>query len=287
MWRGRPAGHREEHAVTGRAYGDNLDPEFSEALEGIPPLQERYSAAARPSDGSLAAQDGVTLLGRMAFDLSQVALGIGLEHLACWYALPLQARRMPAVTHFTLIRTALEGATLARWLLEPTTEGERISRSARAQWDDYEQQRQMQEVAGAPTEQRDGWKPALQKQRELLAAVDSAGLKLAERRSKTYRFDHYVFPEEEVAKHGGRRLGKLLYQILSAPSHAHQWSAYQGARWELLEESEVRPRTQTMLLSGRQDVAQVMTVIAVLAFSDAITEFERYGAQRSTGEGAS
>jgi hypothetical protein len=270
--------------MTGRAYGDDLDPQLSEALEGIPPLQVRYSALASPSEGSLAAQDGGTLLGRMTFDLSQVALGIGFEHLACWYALPLQACRMPAVTHFTLIRTALEGATLVRWLLEPTTNADRISRSARAQWDDYEQQRQMQEVAGAPTEQRGGWKPASQKQHELLAAVNSAGLKLAKRRSKTYRFDHYVFPEEQVAKHGGRRIGKLLYQVLSAPAHAHQWSAYQGARWELLEESTVRPGTQTMLLSGRQDVAELMTVIAVLAFSDAITTFERYGAPRSADE---
>jgi hypothetical protein len=56
--------------MTGRAYGDGLDPQLSEALEGIPPLQVRYSAVASPSEGFLAAQDGSTLLGRMTFDLS-------------------------------------------------------------------------------------------------------------------------------------------------------------------------------------------------------------------------
>jgi hypothetical protein len=84
----------------------------------------------------------------------------------------------------------------------------------------------------------------------------------------------YLFPEEQAAE-----LGKLLCQVLSAPGHVHQWSAYQGARWEFLEESTVRPGTQTMLLSGRQDVAEVMTVISVLAFSDAIAEFGRYVAR--------
>lgn len=94
--------------MTGRAYGDNLDPEFSEALEGIPPLQERYSAAARPSEGSLAAQDGVTLLGRTTFDLSQVALGIAdrMARVICCGT--------PATTHSRDVVTSTRMRSLPR-----------------------------------------------------------------------------------------------------------------------------------------------------------------------------
>ncbi|HTS15354.1 MAG TPA: hypothetical protein VMH24_06785, partial [Candidatus Sulfotelmatobacter sp.] len=98
--------------MTGQRRADTLSPELADALAGIPPLQTRYSATVRPAVGSLAAGDGRTPLGRIPFDLALVALGVGLDHLACWYALPIQARRMPAFAHFTLIRTALESATL-------------------------------------------------------------------------------------------------------------------------------------------------------------------------------
>jgi hypothetical protein len=264
--------------MTGQRRGDPLGPELSNALAGIPLLQRRLTAAARPANGSLAAQDGHNLLGRIPFDLSLPALSIGLDHLACWYALPVQASRMPAFAHFTLIRTALESSTLVRWLLEPDTEAGRLARGARVQWEDYEQQHREQVTAGAPTARMGAWRPASQKQRELAEALTAAGLTMAEPITKTARFDRYLFPEEEITKRGGKRLGKLLYQVLSAPAHGHQWAAYQGVRWEQLDESAARSGTWTTRVEGDQGIAATITEIAVLGFSDALSDFERYGA---------
>lgn len=57
--------------MTGRPYGDGLDPRLSEALEGIPPLQVRYSAVASPSEGSLAAHADVAQCDSMSPGLDE------------------------------------------------------------------------------------------------------------------------------------------------------------------------------------------------------------------------
>lgn len=75
---------------------------------------------------------------------------------------------------------------------------------------------------------------------------------------------------------GGRRLGRLLYQVLSAPAHAHQWAAYLGVHWERLDELDLRLGSWTTRVQGDQHVAALVTSIAVLGYEGALTDLERY-----------
>jgi hypothetical protein len=99
-------------------------------LERIPPLNQRLAVAARPTAKSQAVNDGRTTLGAIPYDLSISGMSIGIDHLMTWYALVIHARTVPAFAHLSSLRSALDGAVMARWLCEPPSQADLVGAGA-------------------------------------------------------------------------------------------------------------------------------------------------------------
>jgi hypothetical protein len=224
------------------------------ALDALPSLEMRLSQAARPRAKSRAEIDGQTAFGRIPFDLALTATSIGFDHLAGWHALVTKARTMPTFGSLSLLRGALEGAVLARWLLAPSSTAGRLSRGFGAQWEDYEQRRKFEQDAGSPTEPQGSWKPAKVRRAELERAARRAKVDREVPPSRTDLFRQFVFPATE-GKERSAELGRVLYRVLSASAHGYQWAILVVANLGVVDEAGVRPDTGIARVTGRGDLA--------------------------------
>ncbi len=116
--------------------------DFERIFEPLERIHSQHNALARtgPAPGSRAARDNRIRLGQMAWHLALPASTIGVDHLVAWRMLRLNAGIQPVFAHFTLIRGAIEGTAIARWLCDPKIDGPtRIRRAAGVQLADYKQ----------------------------------------------------------------------------------------------------------------------------------------------------
>lgn len=172
---------------------------------------------ASPEPGSLYLVDGQELLSRYARQGATAGLTSAMDHLFHWGCLFLEAGRQPGAAHFTLMRGALEGAAITRWILDPTVHSRvRIARGVGHHLDDLRDRRIIEDlaelarrVAGdlAPKDWGEG-KPAVERIRELEEEAASAGLRPI-RATRT----------ELVTNHGP---GEHIYRVACAFAHAGQ-----------------------------------------------------------------
>ena len=107
--------------------GEELDPArvlagVDRLLSAVAPLRERLERLnlAGVAKGSPAARDQRSPLGELPFACASHAVMVASEHALAW-RLIRDANYVPAWSHLTLMRGALEGAVIARWVLAPPT----------------------------------------------------------------------------------------------------------------------------------------------------------------------
>jgi hypothetical protein len=126
-----------------------LDPEAT--LDRIGQLHAHIAVdeLARPAPGSKLAADDAALDPYHLSHAIMSAVGISIDHLEAFRVLTQDARRtQPA--HYTLLRSALEGASTAVWLASPEDAKERRFRRLRLAANDIWESGEAQKLHGLP-----------------------------------------------------------------------------------------------------------------------------------------
>lgn len=249
---------------------------FEKVFEPLERLEARHHQLARdgPAAGSRAARDGRTELGRLAWDLGLAAAVIGVDHLVAWRMLRLRGGFQPTVAHWTMIRGAIEGVSVARWLCDRSIDAsERIRRAAGVQLDDYRQrlafERRMDAQLVKPRGR--GWTAA-----QRIAAFEHrlGQTKSIPMPSATDLFGRYALPDDEhlIA-------GEGLFRVISAIAHAKVWSL--PALTTVTERIEHVGGRLTMGLTTDDKRVLDVTGVAMRVAADALADLDWYGAAQA------
>lgn len=198
---------------------DNLEDRIRAMLQPTAIWYERVLSLrdATPEASSAYVDDAQQPLSRYARQGASAALTAAMDHLFYWASLFLEAGRQPGAAHFTLMRGALEGAAITRWILDPSVDGRvRIARGIGHYLEDLRERRIIEDLAerarlkggdDTPKDWHEG-KPARDRIRELEEEAAVVGLAPV-RATRT----------ELVDKHGP---GETIYRIACAFAHAGQ-----------------------------------------------------------------
>lgn len=249
-----------------------MQKEFEQVFQPVAGIQERHNELARdgPSAGSRASRDGRTRLGRMAWDIGLAASSIGFDHIVAWRMLRLRGGYQPSFAHWTLLRTAIEGMSIGRWLCDRSIDArERIRRAAGAQLDDYKQR-----LAFERRMEADLVKPK-SRGRTPLQRVAALEQRLGQTKpiplpSATDLFDLYALPEAKTL-----RAGEGLFRVISAIAHAKMWSL--PALTTVTEKIEHPWGRLTMGLKPDEKLVLGVTRVAMRVAADALADLEWYG----------
>lgn len=199
---------------------------INELLADVDESRARIPIAAMsaPVVGSDAAQDGLARTGGLAGTFAVQQVMTALDHLLAWRALA-SAGHLSTFAHMSLLRSALEGAVTARWLIEHKAGSpERVRRGAIAQLEDWRQRRSFETSFGV-TEKTwkgaQGGKSGEQRYREHvdvmrvlgMVPVPAAGEKEVPPKmpDSTWLVDRY----------GG---GEWAYRLMSSVAHRSAWA---------------------------------------------------------------
>lgn len=218
--------------------------------------------AAKPADGSPAAADGSLRLGTLAWPLATTAWGVGGDHALSWYHL-LIAGKQPMSAHYSLARSAIEGAVTCRWLLAPAEDPEtRRMRGAIAQLEDYRNRRTFEADTGLDKKTPSPpAKLAGVRYSEQLAAMKALGIAPTKPPLTTDLFE----------THGP---GAWLYRVLSAHSHGSQWGLLTAKRGEMV--AGAFPDTYAATMTADDSLTQVAAFYTVQALRSALQDIAGY-----------
>jgi len=231
----------------------------------------RNISRAGPARGAAAQLDARTRVGRTAWTMALPAATIGLDHLAAWQHLRLKAGLQPLFAHFSLIRAAAEGCSVARWLCDPTISSDvRVARGAGAQIKDYRERITHERRLGdrMPTPQGKG-KTGEARLAEFETELERAGVEPISLPSATELFARYFFPQAALAG------GESFFRQISGVIHAKVWSLY--ALSELGEVVDHGTGVKAVRTLANEDTAYVATMMVMLLASEAVDDIERYG----------
>ncbi len=180
-----------------------------------------------PRPGSPAAADAVIPHARWIITSANMAVGVAADHLFAW-KLIVDGRQIPVYAPMTLLRTALEGAVLTRWLVDPRPGAlERVSRGVAAQLDDYDERRKFETSVKAraktegllePLPPSAPGKSGADRLAELITARDDAGIPAIKQPGSTDLMMRFGAPDyRDVSS---------LYRLVSAFAHAKPWALH-------------------------------------------------------------
>jgi hypothetical protein len=245
---------------------------FEKVFQPLEHLEARHRQLARngPEAGSRAARDGRTKLGRMAWDLGLAASVIGVDHLVGWRMLRLRGGFQPTVAHWTLIRGAIEGMSVARWLCDRSIDAnERIRRAAGVQLDDYRQRLAFERrMDGRLVKPKGRGRTAAQR----IAAFEHrlGQTKSIPMPSATDLFARYALPDDEKLL-----AGEGLFRVISAIAHAKVWSL--PALTTATERIQHAGGRLTMGLTTDDKRVLDVTQVTMRVAADALADLEWYG----------
>ena len=246
---------------------------FEKVFEPLERLHERGGELARrgPDPRSRAARDGRTALGKLAWDLGAPTCTVGLDHLIAWRMLRLKAGIQPGFGHLTLLRGALEGLSVTRWLCDRSIDGEeRTRRAAGVQLADYEQrlrfERRMAKRLDKPT---GAAKTAAQRIEALERLLRRDQVKPIAMPSATDLFGRYALPSDPE-----KLAGESLYRLISGIAHAKVWSLYGIS--ELGETIEHYGGRLAVKVTADDELALGATAVAMRVATEALDDLEWY-----------
>ena len=237
---------------------------LGDCLRHIPPMRDMHESLikAGPASGSPAAIEVARPAGNNVWTLANQAWANASEHLLVWGHLLFDAEIHPRNAHATLLRSGLEGAVTARWLVDPKANGdERIARAVGLLLEDFDQRRKFENAVGAmaPTH---GGMLAVGRIDELKQEAAAAGIVPGRVPTMVERFD--VYSE-----------GNWLYRLLSAYAHGFQWSLLGSTLSESVPSAGV-PDTTAMKVTADGPFSLAATIWAVEGLSKALAELHAY-----------
>lgn len=197
---------------------------------------------------------------------------LSVEHLEVWMRFVDKTGLLPPFSYLTLLRGSLEGAVLARWLLDPTlSAGERRSRGVGAQWVDYDERRKLEADAGLIVT-RPG-RTAAERMRGLESIARRYGIAISKPPSRTDLCRTYVEPRGTPS--AKRPIGQIMYRLLSGPAHGLQWGLLFLADLQIEGHSQLG-QAKHAKLTANIDAVEFATVIALATVRAAVHDLEVY-----------
>jgi hypothetical protein len=261
--------------------GDEEDVrELDTILRQLAPLRERTDGLAKhgPEPGSAAASDARLKVGRYGWDLALASIGAALDHLAGWEVI-VGARRFPWIAHYSLLRSAAEGAVHVRWLCEPgISQKDRIGRGVGAQLRDLDDRRKLEDKSpgAVPTGQGRPARIRIQEVHDVLARTRSVNTQ-PQQLETTDQFGRYGSLPGRKASPGA---GLFLYRVLSGAAHGRQWPMLALSEHEAAGDLPTYRGRRARRLTIRLPNAVLVTRMVVELVSVAVDELEVYGRRR-------
>lgn len=229
---------------------------LDEMLAQVDGLRDRINRLT-PQRGSLAADDfdHRNVLRRLAWQHGTVGLSVACD---CMRGLRLMAGRTPrpVFAHLPLLRASLEGASMARWLFDPSASAEiRVQRGLRAELSDlaYLQYAEGHGAGGtAFPALRKSAEPALERLQLLRNKWHVEPAPVEEMRPSRLAARYASFPD------GGASSGGWLYSVLSAATHGRRWAL------EMTNARERNPLDPLTLVRASVDLPRVVLLSAIV-----------------------
>lgn len=254
-----------------------MDPTQSEYVRIFEPLERLFNRSgelsrAAPAPGSRADRAGRTNLGKIAWDLAAPANTIGVDHLIAWRQLRLGAGIQPMFSHLTLLRGAIEGTAVTRWLCDPGIGAdERIQRAAGVQLADYEQRlRYENRMADRLAKPGGEVRTAAQRIEALKRLLQREHIKPIGMPSATDLFGRYALGSDPE-----NLAGERLYRLISAIPHAKVWSLYGIS--ELGETIDLGGDQYAVKIAANDELGVAVTAVAMRVARQALEDLEWYG----------
>ena len=222
----------------------------------------------RVERGSRAASDGRLRVGRYAWEMASTKLASASDHLQAWDRI-LSARTIPIFAQYTILRSALETGAVARWIVGPEEQTERIRRGVAAQRDDLAERKKFEDAGrryGESFDPRGPGKPASVRLAELATLASKHKVKRLEVNVvEACRLFGRTGEDKEGA-------GEILYRLLSGATHGYQWVALP------ISDFEVHPgRVARLTVNPKYTLAATAMVIDV--FVAAVREVDEYATE--------
>jgi hypothetical protein len=262
-----------DEGVTGDWPGDNQDPritaKLAETLAQAPVLFDRLTATSRDGaqPGSEAAMDEASALGHHVRIMAIDHLMTGLDHLVMWHRL-LTAGVQPYASHITLIRGAMEGAVICRWLIDPREDSaERVRRGVALLLEDYGNRDDFERDFGIADAIKPPAKTAADRRAELKAARIAAKIGPTQTPKMTTLFGGYIgLPSAR---------GRAVYRLLSAWAHGKQWKGM-TAKFEVVEGAVAGPGGKLVKVTANDDLSLNLTTLGMMTAARALNELDAY-----------
>jgi hypothetical protein len=199
------------------------------AWEGLLPILEdaearmtRVSAVARDpvEDGSALEGDDRKLKGWHLSTLAVSALNTAIEHVHAVKLLLVDAKAAPPHALLTLLRSALEDASLAVWLLAPDERQERLTRALRAWHRDFGDRAGFEKHERVQLRSKQ-WRSGTARQQQMIELATHLGLDAATVRK---RLTATAVIDEATAAIGQRDDGLRLWSLSSGQAHGRLWA---------------------------------------------------------------
>jgi len=193
---------------------DELHQRLGDVLIQAPAIHDRLLDLGElgPKPGSNALTDLQASRGELVRSGAIASINSSIDHVVSWAGLFIRAGMLPSFAHYTLLRSAAEGASSARWLVDPTVDrNERVARGMGHQLADLIERRKLEQIA-IPTGTAES----------LIRATEG---RLADERIEELRRDAgaagltpvHITRTDLVARFG---VGEFAYRILCAFAHA-------------------------------------------------------------------
>lgn len=247
-------------------------------LDRVPALRERFQelvTTASIDPESAAGIDQSDPLGHHVWHGALESLGAADDVIETWRQVYLADIR-PATGHIVLLRTVVETATLARWLLDLSVSSpERIRRGILAYLADCDERAHFEAVfdrskitVGPPAK----W--GEERLAEVLAECRDRGISVADPRGKPFRPASATDRCERYA-HAPAFGGEAAYRVLSAFAHGHQWTL-PFVRREL--HPEMPTPTDALITTVAYDpaVMYIASYWGVTTLAEALNDLVRY-----------
>lgn len=201
------------------------------------------------------------------------AFAIGLDHLLSWRHLRTVARLQPTFAHLTLIRGAMEGMVMAKWLLDPDISARvRCARAAAAQLDDYRQRRAYEGRLRIPPRLSRPARSAAQRMTALERLMRRQGVERIAMPKITELFAMYAAPSDTGH-------GETVYRVISAVAHSKVWSLGGVVEFGEVVDPPAGPRVARMATRGA--ATYEATTLAIELAVSALGDLERYATPAS------
>lgn len=213
--------------------------------------------------------------GRYAEIFASQFIVVAGDNLLTWHTV-LHAEVQPAFGHLSLLRTALETAVNARWILDPSiSHAVRIARGVAAQWVDWDERRKYEETTPNRPRPEPPAKTGAERRADLERERAADGIAVVTLNA-TEAARRYVV---------GSPNGAGVYRLLSAFVHGTQWSLLASDRALLLDVNPP-PRSHLGQVTASEDVSVGMTRIVVDTYAAALKDLASFSGQGWAQAGA-